>query len=297
MKQVVEIDGRKNYLEVVRKVEVGLDKPRLIIPAYQPTDAARRILKICIDGIKKMTVKGSYELWVVDNNSPWNNCSWLLDCPGINVALCRTKPVPKEERGIMSRLRFWIDQQKWGSYANALGIELALQLIDPGVEKVMTLHMDTLPCDPSWLEYLASKLNGRVKASGVCLEHHRTKDGVLHVLGCIVDYQVARELKLSYWPELPGFDVGDKITLDLKKVGYEIFSCPNTYEEPSLAETIPGGSPLRNLQVVRSFDDAGRVIFLHLGRGIPKASDNYAGKAASLDDWEKFAKENIMELS
>lgn len=293
-RQIVELDGRRYQLDVQRCASVDPAVPRLIIPAYQPTPAARHILEICIDTIQKITPLGSYELWVVDNCSPRANTDWLFARDGVNVALSRTKPLPPEGRTLFESLAFWRGQERWGSYANAVGIELCLYLIDPDVKRLMTLHMDTMPCSPHWLEYLSSKLDDKTKASGVCMERHRTKDGIVHILGCMVDLRAVSALGLKYWPDLPDYDVGDKVTIGLREGGYQVYACKNTYEDASLAELIDLDEPLRQLQVVRSFDDQNRPIFLHLGRGIPKAGQKYVGESASLAEWSDFASKHIL---
>ncbi|VAX23733.1 hypothetical protein MNBD_NITROSPINAE02-1776 [hydrothermal vent metagenome] len=292
-REKAEVDGRVYDMVVKRDTAKGPGVPRLIIPSYQPAETASAILKTCIKSIQRFTSEDSYELWVVDNNSPLKNCEWLLGLEGVNVALSRTEPVPPQKRGIFSRLFYKQSSVNSGSYANAIGLELGLRLIDPSAKFVMTLHMDTMACRANWLEHLQSKLGDNIKASGVCMETHRTKEGVLHVLGLLMDYQLYKKLGMSLLPELPQYDVGDRVTVDFEAAGYGVATCPNTYEQPELAEKLSPGSGLKDLRVVRAFDDDWNVIFLHLGRGIPKSQNEYKGKAASAEEWFDFAKGQI----
>lgn len=270
----LSIDGRVYSVEVHRQHAQHMDIPRLVVVAYQPNELARRILRACVRAIQTYTPQ-PHVLWVIDNNSPLESVEWLLQWPGLCLALNRTEPLPPEGRRgltqLAARLRGNLRQSHWGSYANAVGLELAVRLVNPTSRYLMTLHMDTMPCHSGWLSFLLSKLEGNTAAAGVRMDRSRTPEGVLHVLGCLVDFQVFGSLCLSFWPQLPQFDVGDRTTVELRKAGYGVFACENTLWEPSLVERIPEGSPLRHLQVDRAFDDRGNVVFLHLGRGIRKS--------------------------
>ena len=87
----------------------------------------------------------------------------------------------------------------------------------------MTLHMDTMPCRTGWLSFLQSELGDGIGAAGVRMDRARTPEGVLHVLGCLVDFQLFRRLKLDFLPQLPQYDVGDRVTRALREAGYGVF--------------------------------------------------------------------------
>jgi hypothetical protein len=176
-----------------------------------------------------------------------------------------------------------------------VGLELAVRLIDPGTHYLMSMHMDAMPCHVGWLSFLKSKLCNGVGAAGVRMDKTRTAEGVLHVLGYMVDFRLFRELKLDFFPELPDLDVGDKVTIRLRQAGYEVFVCPNTVWEAQLAEAIPLSSPLRDLHVDRSFDDDGNLIFLHLGRGVRKSAGEHK-RGPSPADWIRIAREHLLAL-
>ena len=75
-------------------------------------------------------------------------------------------------------------------------------------------------------------------------------------------FDCSRRLNLDFFPELPGLDVGDQVTIKLREAGYQVFACPNTIWQPDLASRIPLSSPFRELHVDRAFDDEGNLIFL-----------------------------------
>jgi hypothetical protein len=275
------IDGRAYAIEVLRRKNERPDAPRLIIISHMINDAGRDILRACLDGVRYFT-SDPHEVWVVDNNSPRENLNWLFERDEINLALNRVEPFPPDV--IESGFPSIDDQKQWGSYANAIGLEIGIRLIDQSCRYVMTMHMDTFPCDRNWLSFLSSKIDGRVKAAGVRLDRARDPEGVLHVLGYMVDFQMFRKMKLDFFPELPKMDVGDKVTILLREAGYKVFSCQNTLWEPELDNQIPITSPLKGFRVDRAFDEEGNIIFLHLGRGVRKSTGDHTS-GVSLNTW------------
>jgi hypothetical protein len=288
----IRMDGRAYTVIIQQQVHHAPSAPRLLIPAYQPNETARHVLRVCVQTIQRYTEQ-PYELWVIDNNSPWEHAQWLLEWPDVNVICSRTDPLPRERR---REFRFWRAQPyqtSWGSYANAVALELGRSMIDPQSEYLVTLHMDTMPCRNGWLRYLQSQLDERIAAAGVRMDRQRTPEGVLHVLGYIVRYNLFRTLNLDFWPQLPQYDVGDRVTVRLREAGYEVVACPNTLWEPHLIEAIPTASPLRNLHVDRAFDDKGTIIFLHLGRGVHKSSHQSTDRTSPAM-WVRFAEEHLL---
>lgn len=248
------------------------DVPRLVVVSYLPDPRTAELLRVCLRSIKQNTAT-PYELWVVDNNSPAEHVEWLLHEGGIRTVFNRTPPAVTN-----------------GSYANAVALEIGAALVDPATKYFMTLHQDIAVVEPTWLGYLLSKFDNNTRAVGVRFDTGRVPEGILHVLGYIVDFQLFRELGLDFFPDLPAYDVGDRVIVGLRRAGYGIFATPNTLWSPELIEKIPPGSPLRDLPVDRSFDNDGRVIFLHLGRGIGKTStgDTQAGV-----HWARFARQHL----
>ena len=285
MEQLIKIDNKEYHIDLYKKIIQPEYAPRLVVVSFLPNKQAIEILRVCIQSIQRFTAE-PYELWVVDNNSPKKNTEWLLDLPNVNIVFNRTEPTQKNTKGFWGRIVQ--SQRKDGSYANAIALEIAVRLIDPATRYLMTLHMDTMPCKSGWLSYLQSKIHDGVAAAGVRLDTVKSPEGVLHVLGYIVDFQIQKKLRLNFFPEMPKYDVGDKLILGLKKAGYGIFACPNTLWQSELIKLIPVESPMRKLHVDRSFDEAGNVIFLHLGRGIRKSSEKYE-KGVSAEDWIAFA--------
>ena len=295
-KDQLYIDGRCYNIEYYRQVKQSVEAPRLVVVAYQPNKQARDIVRVCIQAIQQYTPE-SHELWIVDNNSPEEHKNWLLNQSEINVIFNYTEPTPPNRS--VSRYLPWKrtkSQQEYGSYANAIGLELAVRLIEPETQYLMPLHMDTMPCRIGWLSYLLSKLENGTAAAGVRMDKTRTPEGVLHVLGYLVNYQIFRQLELNFMPQLPQCDVGDLVTLNLRKAGYEVFACHNTLWEPHLIETIPASSPFKSVYIDRAFDDENNIIFLHLGRGIVKSVGQYHIEGKTMPEkWVTFAERYVLE--
>jgi len=290
VRSVLSIDGRPYDVEIIKKAVAEPDAPRLVVVSRQPNSSATDVVRVCIQAVQHFT-KEPHELWVVDNNSPRDRLDWLVEWPDVNVVLNFTEPRPPDAR-TPSDEPGRNDQLTWASYANAIGLEIAVRLIEPRSKYLMSMHMDTMPCHPQWLSFLKSKINERVRAAGVRMDTTRTPEGVLHVLGYLVDFQLFQQLGLDYLPALPELDVGDRVTLKLREHGFDVFACPSTLWEPDLASRIPASSPLRTLGVDRAFDDDGRVIFLHLGRGVTKSIGVHQ-RGTLVDDWIRFADEHL----
>ena len=289
--QRLTIDSRGYDVEIRRTVIQEDEAPRIVVVSYQQNPTAAELLRICIRSIQAFTPE-KHELWIVDNNSPRENLNWLMDWPGINLVFNRTEPLPTEARQCGNGNPAEASQCNWGSYANAVGLEIAVRLMDRDVRFLMTLHMDALPCRSGWLPFLKSKISGKVGAAGVRLDRSRVADGVLHVLGYMVDFQVFRKLKLDFFPNLPALDVGDQVSLKLREAGYQVFACPNTIWQPDLALNIPASSPFRELHVDRAFDDEGNLIFLHLGRGVRRSSGLHR-KGISTEEWIRVVEKEL----
>jgi hypothetical protein len=268
---------------VYRRVTLPPEAPRIVMVSSVDNPAALGLLTTCLTAVQHFTPE-PHELWVVDNNSDVSFIEGLADWPDLNLALSRTEPVEPPARAVPGAAFTHGSQQQWGSYANAVALEIAAHLIDPDTRYLMTMHMDSAPCRRGWLSYLLSKLDDRVRAAGVRMDRSRVPAGVLHVLGYVVDFRLFRQLGLDFWPDLPGLDVGDRVTVALRQAGYDVFVCRNTLWEPELANRIPSYHLLRWLAVDRSLDDNDDVVFLHLGRGVRKASGIHR-KGTLIDDY------------
>lgn len=290
------VDGRRYELEIRSTHVMPPHAPRLLTVSYLPTPQAVDLLRSSLLSYQRFTPQ-PHELWVVDNNSPPEHLAWLLETPGVNVALNHTEPIPPQKRGaagLAARLRRRYGQVHWGSYANAIGLELGVRLIDPQTTELWAFHMDTLVCNPQWLPFLQSKLDATTRIAGVRLDRRRVAEGLVHVLGYLLDFQLFRRMGLDFLPALPGLDVGDRVSVELRKAGYALYATPNTLTDPEAQRLIPAASPLRAWEGELALDDDGNVILVHLNRGI-KRSRISGLPGNTVEDWKALA-ETVLTL-
>ena len=296
MNYCLHIDDMDYDLEVFQPISEPVDAPRLVIVSYLPNETAVNILQVCVATIQKFT-DIPYELWIVDNNSPPEYASFLSTLPEVNVVYNRRTPTPTHQYSLWQRLYNRTKRLnrpgRWGSYANGVALEIAAQLIDPETQYLMTLHMDVMPCSYQWLSFLRGKVQSGIAAAGVRMDTSRTPEGVLHVLGYMVDFQLFRMLNLTFMPNLPQYDVGDKVTVDFRQHQRHVFACRNTIWDATLVERLLADSPFRHFNVDRALDDESNVIFLHLGRGVRKSSSRHRS-GASAREWLDFAEKYLL---
>lgn len=272
----ITVDGNLYDIYIKRNACGRPNSPKLVVVSYLPNSLARGILDLCIRSIKKYTPE-EHELWVVDNNSPQESLGWLYDQQGINIVFNRSRYVNN------------------GSYDNGIALELAIRLIDESTGYMMTLHQDIMACKEGWLSGMLSKMDDKIRAVGVRLDKYRVPEGILHVLGYIIDFQIFKGLGLSFLPQLPDYDVGDLAIVKLRKAGYSIYSFPNSLHEPSLIDCLPDSSPFKAVYMDRTFDDDKDIFFLHLGRGVVKSEGkgDFKGKT-SPEEWIRFGKQYVL---
>ncbi len=287
MKKLLErLENRKVIIErnqynvyIKREKPTNNSSTKLIVVSYLPNKLTKKILEICLKSIQKYTPE-KHELWVVDNNSPEISINWLYNFSGINVIFNRSRYI------------------KMASYDNGVGLELASHIINKNTQYIMTLHQDTMVCKNGWLSTMLSKMEDKIKAVGVRMDRGRVPEGTLHILGCLIDFQILKKLKLSFLPRLPDYDAGDLAISGLRKAGFDIFAFPNTLHDSSLTRLIPDNSPLKRLHVDRSFDENNQIFFLHLGRGVAKSEKkgNFKGKTLP-QEWIKLGEKYILPNS
>lgn len=270
----LSLDGFNYSLFVRERRQASTDaEPVLCLVSYLPNKAAMDVIRIAVESIRKYTTS-PYSLWVVDNASPPEHLEWLRRQE--DITLVENLTPPKEA----------------GSYANAIGLEICSRLVPEKTARFMALHQDILVCKSGWLDYLLSKFSDSVRAVGVREDKGRVPEGILHVLGYILDFQMFRELKLDFYPQLPEYDVGDMAIYRLRQAGYEYFATPNTLRQPNLASSLP--EPYASIGFDRSLDDAGEVFFMHLGRGSLKTEALFAqDEKKSLALWRSFAHKEL----
>lgn len=282
--------GRRWTVRVRQPVVREATAPRLVIVGFQPNDLARQMLGLCVASIRRHTPE-PHELWVVDNGSPPSYGDWLAERDDLNLIVNQTPPTPPRRLlGLLPpRLTYA------GSYANAVALEMAAGLISPDASLMMTLHMDTMACRAGWLSYLMGHLDRHTRCVGVRMNQRPVE--AVHVLGMLFDFTLFAPLQLSFAHDMPRFDVGDQISLGLRRAGYGLWACRNTHIDPDAAKRLEADSPYRHLAVDRALDDDGAVVFLHLGRGIAQACGRSPGRRVTPQRWIEFGRDIVLNGS
>ena len=181
----------------------------------------------------------------------------------------------------------WInnDTLAVGSEANAEAIEIALKMVD--TELVFITHCDTCVVSNNFFGYIIDKYDNGNKVVGTQVDTHPNRIKALHVLGLLSNTDIAKCVK--YMPHYEQgqqiMDVGDELTKYCRDNDIEHYCFRNTFNDP----TIVCNSIYENFRVDRCVDENNNVIFMHLGRGIPKTQGQcWKKKWVSLAQWIEF---------
>jgi glycosyltransferase involved in cell wall biosynthesis len=180
------------------------------------------------------------------------------------------------------------------SEANASGLEVGLEYVTG--DYVFFCHNDVVACHPEWMNFLFSKLNDKCKLAGTVLDNVRIN--AVHVSGYLTTTEIAKSSPLypEYKNGIQTKDVGDGATEYCRKNNLRYFCCQNTENDDILVELCE--EPFRSFRVDRALNDDNEVIFLHLGRGTPKAMGTYTKQnRIYLEDWVKFINMNVLNES
>lgn len=305
------IDGCTYEVEVVKRVHLNETATRIIIPTFIMNETAKDMVRVCVESIQKFTVE-DVEIWLVDNNSAQSYVNWLKQFnPKINLVLNRTEPINpfRKPPGITHKLRNMLKsnqhypQMQDGSYANAIGLELGCHCIPPSTQTIFTMHYDTLVTKRGWLRYMKSRLTEKVRA--VAFRSDKIRIQALHVAGLLLDFTLFEPLQMSFLPnmrrerhpDLPEYDVGDGLTLQLRANSFDTFAIANTFNNPQFSRWIPAHHPLSQMLVCDvCFNDDREVIYMHLGRGTEKSTKKHKQTSGKVypEQWIAFAEENLL---
>lgn len=309
MEKILNIYGEKYKVKIIKKTYSTVEGVKIIIPVYAMNQIAFDMAKVCIESIKKYTVI-DHEIWVVDNNSLSQFSNKLQEIDDINIAVNQTTPINYQKISstniiqlIKNRFIFQGTKRQIqdGSYANAVGLEIGCQLIDPNTKYVFTMHSDILVLKNGWLQFLLNKLDDNVKAVACWRDNIRVK--ALHIGGLLFDYQLFKKYNISFMSNIGKlndkhsleYDVGDLLTLKFHENGHGTYVCKNTYNEPKLVDLIPDSNPMKNIHSDRVFDDNNELIYAHLGRGTRKSFDIYKKSYKTYpQEWKRYAYEHVL---
>lgn len=186
------------------KLELSKKKVTILIVNFKTLS----LIKRAVEAIREMTNKEDYEIIVFDNGSNDESLDYLRKCVGEDLQL--------------------IESQTNLGHGSALD-KIAKLVRTP---YMFTMDSDAYPTSAKWLDYHVSKINDKVKCSGNVFAQHRNH---VHVSALMLETNVFRMLNMSFVakgdhldygkPERTAYDVGEKISWDLRDNGFEV--CAN----------------------------------------------------------------------
>lgn len=260
-KQSIEIYNNKFQIEVLRRQRATNEAVTILIPCHNGLE----LTKITVASIRKFTTT-PYELWVIDNASTDGTVDWLREQSDLNVVFNHTGTHPKDDSG---KGTIWWKQNFGGSVANAIGLEMGARVCH--THWIFVMHNDALPIRVGWLEEMLSKTNDRVR--GVSTRRDPSRVHAMHQSGMLFDFTLFKELRMTFAPNMPEYDVGDGITLSLEKNGYDCYYFQNTFNDPTLLSLpVWNGHWLEEIYCDKTLNSENEPFYLHLGRGTLQAA-------------------------
>ena len=174
-----------------------------------------------------------------------------------------------------------------GSEANASGVEKGLKYVDD--DWVFIAHCDVCVVNQLFYTDMFKKIDEGYKLIGTVLDPSKLRINAIHISGFMMEYEIAK--RINYYPRKledgTFFDVGDEATSYCRKNNVKNYCFRNTFNNPALIDLID--DKYKPVYCDRCINDDNEVIFIHLGRGIPKTDKTYTklGKT-SLEGWKEF---------
>jgi len=252
----------------------------VIIPSYHSRD----LTVICLKSFERFKLPGlNINYFVVENT---DDTSYKDEVIGLADNVKWTNNIPGF-KGVREEI---------GSSENASAIEVSKEHITD--DFVFTAHCDVCVTSESFYHTLFEKIEEN-ELIGPLSDLCKERIGALHVSGLFMRANLMRNV--NFFPRRIDadnrMDVGDAATLYCRENNLKYLCLPNTHNNPELAEEISDEN-FKNFKVVRCFDDNNDVIYMHMGRGIPKTIGTYdkTGKnRVYLEDWVKFCNKKVLK--
>ena len=286
MTRHVTVERTRYTIDVLdRSRSAAPDAVAIVVPCHE----AFELTRTCLDAIERFT-DVPHEVWVVDNASSPATVARLTAETTANLVLTHT--APWRRGGVIARFVPWYRQTGGGSVANGVALELAAGVVT--TRWMFVMHNDAMPCKRGWMRDLLSRLDDRVRGVGVRQDPTRVK--AMHQSGFLFDFSLFRELRMSFMPGLPEYDVGDLVSVRLRDAGFGAAICDNTYNTPELRKRLPEHHWLKPVACDIAFDATGDPFYLHLGRGTLRSSkpDFDQARDLSLAEWLALVRANLL---
>jgi hypothetical protein len=173
------------------------------------------------------------------------------------------------------------------SEANGIGVVRGLSSVDD--EFVFVAHCDTCVTSETFFHEMLRKKAEGFKLIGTVLDPARIN--AVHISGFYVEKSLieSSDIMPVYEGGVQILDVGDSLTKKCRDENIPYFCFKNTFNNYELSSSI--SKAFKDFHVDRSVDKNGNIMFMHLGRGIPKTQNKYnKPNRVYLPDWYSFCK-------
>lgn len=274
-----------------------------VIASYQPVKEASSLLRIALRSIMKFKDK-NISVWIVDIGSP--NSDHLVkpsEFPEVNFIYrsfeirCYGFSIGLKQR-LKELLKFRIIPKRHGSYANGYALDYIVKIfkkINYLPEYFVTSQQDILLLSKSFFNDFNKKFLDKVFAVGALKQKNISKEfEILHSVCCMWKFKYILESDFGFIPDLPKFDVGEKIINEFKMKGLLINHFRNSYNDKTVLKVIKKKFLDLGDGVDIAINDYSEVIFLHLGRGLGKSLGRYENKKkTNVEQWCKWANDYL----
>jgi hypothetical protein len=179
----------------------------------------------------------------------------------------------------------WVQHptDKTEASANAEGIKIGSVFVR--APWVLILHCDTFVTSEKFFAAIEQKINDGYRLIGTQRYPNPSAENCYHCSGIVADAEIACCADYSK----KRIDACEDLTFYCRERNIKRNCFRNTFNMPELVNTIP--DKWRGLHVDRCVDDDNNVIFLHLGRGIPKTRHTYnKPNRVYLKEWLSFCR-------
>ena len=177
-----------------------------------------------------------------------------------------------------------------GSFANGMAVKKGLEGVND--EYVFVAHCDVCLTSTAFFEEMFKKRQEGYSLIGTSIDNSRIN--AIHQSGFYIRTELLKKCDI-----MPVFengkvvqDVCDPLTAYCRKNNLPVFCYKNTFNDPALVNILP--EPYKSFHVDRCLDSDGSIMFMHLGRGVPKTTNTYfKPNRVYLPQWCEFAQEYL----
>tara|TARA_B100001123_G_scaffold437566_2_gene570058 strand:- start:5582 stop:6367 length:786 start_codon:yes stop_codon:yes gene_type:complete len=247
----------------------------IIVPAYHTPDLVHVLIKT-FEKFRPNDVENHYVIVENSNDSSYKDHT---------LSLAESVTWVQNPKADASKMNAGTFIGSPGSTANVMGIMAGLEYIDD--DFVFIAHCDVCITSQSFYDEIFNARDKGYDLIGTSIDNSRIN--AIHQSGFYVKTDLISKVDLM--PQLHQgqtiLDACDSITKYCRDNSRPILCFKNTFNMPSLVDTLD--EPWKSFHVDRCIDSSGNVMFMHLGRGVPKSFNAYnKPNRVYLPGWNEF---------